>query len=406
MVWSTLDDDLGFERALSTGDPDTNIYFQLNSGQANAGTTFLLNAEFADAEAGSTHDLEFRMNGTTFHTEAGLVADGATETLVSPIFTGDDVNAADGSNVLTIARTGGTGAWVQFDYVELKANLSTANCDEPICSFAGTPTTISPGESSDLIWAIDPTATASLDQGIGNVDADTTDGVGSVPIAPTQNTTYTLTSTRGMDTDSQQVTITVRNIISFDGAPAIARPGSPTTLSWQIDPAASVAIDNGIGNVDGQTVTGVGSIDVTPTETTTYTLTSTRGSDVEQRSFTVVFVDLALLWQIGVDNNDQNEFEAEFDADDFFYVEDGDYTATSPDGGFIFGALSTASPSLRMMVSAATRSVSSAPSPMATRTRTFSSSSTPRKRARIPSSRSRSKCAPRKTPRRTISNSA
>jgi len=338
--WSVpLDDDLGFERALSTGDPDTNIYFQLNSGQANAGTTFLLNAEFADAEAGSTHDLEFRMNGTTFHTEAGLVADGATETLVSPVFTGDDVNTADGSNVLTIARTGGTGAWVQFDYVELKADLSTANCDEPICSFAGTPTTIAPGESSDLIWAIDPTATASLDQGIGNVDASTTNGVGSVPIAPIQNTTYTLTSTRGMDTDSQQVTITVRNIISFAGAPAIARPGIPTTLSWQVDPAASVTIDNGIGNVDGQTVAGVGSIDVTPTETTTYTLTSTRGADVEQRNFTVVFVDLALLWQIGVDNNDQNEFEAEFDADDFFYLEDGDYTGTSPDGGFIFGAL-------------------------------------------------------------------
>lgn len=338
--WSVpLDADLGFERALTEADPDVNIYFQLDAGQANSGTTFLVNCEFADAEVGSMHDIEFRMNGTTFHSEPGVVADGATEVLVSPIFTGAEVGAAAGPNVLTIAKTGGSGAWVQFDYVELKADLSTANCDEPICSFAGSPTKIAPGGSSDLNWAIDPTATVSIDQGIGSVDGNTTNGIGSVSVTPAQNTTYTLTSTRGGDVDAQSVTITVDNIISFVGNPVIARPGTPTTLSWQVDPAASVSIDKGVGNVDANTVAGVGSIDVSPTETTTYTLTSTRGPDIATRTFTVTFIDLALLWEIGIDNNGQPEFENENEVTGLYYWEDGDYTATSPDGGVTFGEL-------------------------------------------------------------------
>jgi MYXO-CTERM domain-containing protein len=62
-----------------------------------------------------THDLEFRMNGAAFHTETGIGAKLVTDT-----FTGADVGAVPGSNVIEILRTGGPGGWIQFDYVSLE----------------------------------------------------------------------------------------------------------------------------------------------------------------------------------------------------------------------------------------------------------------------------------------------
>ncbi|MGK0185913.1 MAG: hypothetical protein ACI9R3_001696 [Verrucomicrobiales bacterium] len=345
--WSVIGDPaLGFPRALNDANPELSFYFQLDAGQANPGTTFLFNAEFIDAESGSNHDLAFRMNGNEFHSETEVVADGAIEFLVSPTFTGDDVGAVTGSNVLTIERTSGVGAWIQMDYVELKADLSTASCDDPICSFAGSPAAINPSGSSDLVWAVDPTATVSIDNGIGNVDNKTTNGVGTIRVAPTQNTTYTITSTVGESVDTQEILVVVKNIVSFSAVPLISRPNTPVTLSWQVDPSASVSIDQGVGNVDAATVDGIGSIAVSPTQNTVYSLTSTRGADVETTTFTVEYLPITQLWQIGNDDGGQSEFDHEAEADAFFYVEDGDYSETSPDDGVRFGELWDRGPEL------------------------------------------------------------
>jgi len=59
-------------------------------------------------------------------------------------------------------------------------------------------------------------------------------------------------------------------ILSFDADPGTINPGGTSTLSWEVTGAATVHIDQGIGNVALS-----GTRDVSPGETTIYTLTAT-----------------------------------------------------------------------------------------------------------------------------------
>lgn len=71
-------------------------------------------------------------------------------------------------------------------------------------------------------------------------------------------------------------------ISSFASSSAEINVGQPVTLSWNVTGATSLSIDNGVGNVTGQS-----SIVVTPTETTTYRLTAVNGEGTTTRSITV-----------------------------------------------------------------------------------------------------------------------
>jgi hypothetical protein len=59
-------------------------------------------------------------------------------------------------------------------------------------------------------------------------------------------------------------------ILSFDADPGTINPEETSTLSWEVTGAATVSIDQGIGNVALS-----GTRDVSPSETTIYTLTAT-----------------------------------------------------------------------------------------------------------------------------------
>lgn len=58
-------------------------------------------------------------------------------------------------------------------------------------------------------------------------------------------------------------------VSSFSASPASTTPGKPVTLAWNVSGAASVKIDNGVGDVTNRS-----SITVFPAQTTTYTLTA------------------------------------------------------------------------------------------------------------------------------------
>lgn len=65
----------------------------------------------------------------------------------------------------------------------------------------------------------------------------------------------------------------------FDADPGSVPPGAKSTLSWTIDPPFDrLRIEPGIGDVAGFTTNGVGSLEVVPAATTTYTLVVERGS--------------------------------------------------------------------------------------------------------------------------------
>lgn len=87
--------------------------------------------------------------------------------------------------------------------------------------------------------------------------------------------------------------------------PAIAK-GDSVTLRWDLSKDSTVvSIDNGVGDVTSQTVAGVGSRVVSPTVTTTYTVTIKRGLDTLTAKTTVTVIDgVANGWTL-VDNFDR-----------------------------------------------------------------------------------------------------
>src|SRR6185369_15078897 len=73
------------------------------------------------------------------------------------------------------------------------------------------------------------------------------------------------------NTSVSTITPAAVRIVQFSAIPASLQPGQASTLSWVIDNATSATITPGIGAVDPRT----GSVSVTPTQTTTYTLAAT-----------------------------------------------------------------------------------------------------------------------------------
>src|SRR3954471_18510063 len=61
-------------------------------------------------------------------------------------------------------------------------------------------------------------------------------------------------------------------VVSFGALPGTVGPGGSATLTWNVTGASTVTIDNGIG---AQTGTAG---QVSPAQTTTYTLTATNGA--------------------------------------------------------------------------------------------------------------------------------
>src|SRR5579884_1713485 len=74
------------------------------------------------------------------------------------------------------------------------------------------------------------------------------------------------------------------SILSFTASPAAVAAGQKATLSWSVNGATDIAIDNGVGDV-----TGAASAAVQPGQTTTYTLTASNsaGSATAQVTVTV-----------------------------------------------------------------------------------------------------------------------
>ena len=85
-----------------------------------------------------------------------------------------------------------------------------------------------------------------------------------------------------------------------------AAVGNSMTLRWDVSKdVTGLTIDQGIGNVLPQTTVGVGSIDVTITNTTTFTLVATRGAESLTNRVTVAAIDgIATNWEL-LDNFDR-----------------------------------------------------------------------------------------------------
>ncbi len=137
-------------------------------------------------------------------------------------------------------------------------------------SIAASPETIEPGQSTTLSWNLGSNSgeadSALIEPGIGTVPIE-----GSTRVSPEDTTTYTITWTGADSTAEDSVTVTVLAplTVSISSDKTAIEPGDTATLTWNSANAAGCSIDQGIGSVSLN-----GSQSVSPSQTTTYTITA------------------------------------------------------------------------------------------------------------------------------------
>jgi plastocyanin len=155
----------------------------------------------------------------------------------------------------------------------------------PGVTFSSDPATILPGASATLSWETDNAETVAIDNDIGPVDAS-----GSFVVSPVQTSTYTLTATGPGGTATAETSVTVLHppVSSIEANPGTVHTGESSTLTWTALNADSVSIDQGVGSVEP-----AGSVQVFPSQTTTYTLTAVSSAGTTSIQATVTFLNTA-----------------------------------------------------------------------------------------------------------------
>ena len=172
---------------------------------------------------------------------------------------------------------------VGSDFSRAGGGIWVTNPGATIWGFTAASTTIAVGNSTALQWNVTGATSLEIDNGVGDVT-----GKQSVAVHPTSTTTYTLKAHSAerltpVATTTIVVVPNVLPVISSFTADRLAIPvGSNTTLRWSATGATRVSID-GIGTVSSE-----GSIMVTPSKTTTYTLQATNPAGTVSATVTIL----------------------------------------------------------------------------------------------------------------------
>jgi 3D (Asp-Asp-Asp) domain-containing protein len=172
---------------------------------------------------------------------------------------------------------------------------SCASLAPSVVTFEANPPVITSGQSATLAWNVSGTRVVSIDQGLGNVSA-----TGSQLVFPTTTTVYTLTGSNLAGTTSASIIVTVNPapiVINIDVNPAVINSGASAALIWSVANANAVSIDPGIGSVPL-----TGNKLVSPTDTTTYTLTASGLAGTVTKSV-VLTVNPPIVATFNVDPN-------------------------------------------------------------------------------------------------------
>jgi phospholipase C len=208
----------------------------------------------------------------------GVVAAGQSTTLtwastnstsvtISPSVLGDDVTsvALSGSTAIVPSAT------TTYTAKATGAGGITASASATInilgVTLVATPATIGPGQTATLSWTSSNAATLSIDQGIGAVNVPS----GSLSVSPAATTIYSITVTNGTATATATATVNAPLAVTLKANPANIAPGGQSTLTWASTGAVSVSIDQGVPPITGAS----GSVSVSPTQNTIYTVTAT-----------------------------------------------------------------------------------------------------------------------------------
>jgi hypothetical protein len=182
---------------------------------------------------------------------------------------------------------GGSLTWTRTLLVTLLSSVAVTSVSvaatPTITSFAATPSSITPGQSTTLSWSVTNATSVSINEGIGTVASS-----GTVTVTPTETTKYVLTARGGRARATSSVVVTVQSapaptISGFSAAPSSITAGQSSVLSWTVTNATAVTLD-------GTTVSASGTTTVTPGTTTTYSLTAVNASGSVSRQVEVTVV--------------------------------------------------------------------------------------------------------------------
>jgi len=155
-----------------------------------------------------------------------------------------------------------------------------------VAVFTVQPANIMSGNYATLTWDIRNSYDVSIEPRFG-----ITRPSGSQPVNPPFTTTYKLTANNSQGSILATTTLTVSGVpptvdtptvTFFTANPYVIRRGESAILSWQTVGGASVSIDKIV-----ETVPGEGTAQVSPTETTTYTLSVTSPLGAQFQTATV-----------------------------------------------------------------------------------------------------------------------
>ncbi len=145
-----------------------------------------------------------------------------------------------------------------------------------VLKFQASPASVLWGETAALEWSVKNVDSVTIDPSVGVQSPS-----GQREIRLTETTTFTLTASNREGTTRSTCVVTIDDkpiIVSFTATPdRVALPES-AELAWEVENAANVSIDQGIGPVPP-----AGTRAVAPEETTIYLLTAIGASGKETK---------------------------------------------------------------------------------------------------------------------------
>jgi phospholipase C len=190
----------------------------------------------------------------------------STSVAITPSVLGDDVTSVALSGSTTIVPSATTTYMATATGAAGVTASASATINILGVTLVANPSKIGPGQTASLSWTSANATSLSIDQGIGVVNGPS----GSLSVSPAATTIYTITATNGTASATATATVNAPLAVTLKASPANIAPGSQSTLTWASQGATSLSIDQGVGAVTGAS----GSVAVSPTQNTTYTITA------------------------------------------------------------------------------------------------------------------------------------
>ncbi len=162
------------------------------------------------------------------------------------------------NNTISVELASSPDSYITVEIIE--------NIDPPTVSLNASSPSIPLGESSTLTWNSSLATSCIIEPDIGTVDTN-----GSIVVTPDITTTYTITATGLGGTSNATAVIEVipPPTVNIKANPQSIVNGESTILTWNSTNASTCFIEPDIGSVGPS-----GTITVSPTQTTTYTVTA------------------------------------------------------------------------------------------------------------------------------------